>query len=271
MITRLSFVQRGRLHGPLARSKSATRRLLQQNDSVVSYLDYAKQKDLSNISTVFQGTLYELSTKTFLDEHFNISRLLLQGGANDKGIDIRCVWDLKQFLPEDPLEQQASIAKLEKQYQIGNKRGKHIKPLLLRQNPSLKVKLFVQCKAYETKEVDPKMVRELNGTYSSCIPYYDRWKTFFMYVSPTNLSKQARYDFDSSHNPLVFMQLEKTQLKLHGDPYNVNHYERARLKSFHCNHVASWLLKGLNWERDIQIIKRKASSPSQELLSLDTL
>ncbi|ODV86390.1 hypothetical protein CANARDRAFT_6866 [[Candida] arabinofermentans NRRL YB-2248] len=252
-------------------------------NSLNTYLDYAKAGKVSTDSTVFQGNLYELSFLEFLRTHFDLSRIIHQGGKDDKGIDIRANWNLTNL---KPVGTSKSAKKESKVFETVNA-VKRVKPLVLKKDltKSLNVKLYVQCKCWEKSRVDARMVREINGTFFngdnerlransqnnvslvSNTGVSDKKvkiggaklnsQSFLMVVAPTGFTRQGLIDFDRSLLPLIFVKFSKNRL-LDGvgknGVYELKNYEIGRLESVYCNPMAQALMKGLDWVNFIREI-----------------
>ncbi|KAG7923408.1 hypothetical protein KL905_000626 [Ogataea polymorpha] len=218
-------------------------------NSVESYLTYAQVVGTSPKSTVFRGSLYEISFADFLAHHLNLKRIVLQGGANDGGIDMQATWNLKQLKrePEKPADSYLGPAL------------KHVVPFVeQKQNDAFKVHLYVQCKCWKRSKMDAKMVRELTGTFAD---FFAREKlqnrALVMFVTPTGATKVGLANFDSSMVPMIFVKFSVPQLKSPGlDPYNAENYIRGRAESFYCNPIAQALLSGLDWKTFANTIVR---------------
>ncbi|KAG7796890.1 hypothetical protein KL944_004991 [Ogataea haglerorum] len=218
-------------------------------NSVESYLSYAQVAGTSPKSTVFRGSLYEISFAEFLVDHLNLRRMVLQGGANDKGIDMQATWNLKQLkrVPEKPADVFLGPAL------------KHVVPFVeQKQNDAFKVHLYVQCKCWKRSKMDAKMVRELTGTFAD---FFAREKlqnrALVMFVTPTGATKVGFADFDSSVVPMIFVKFSVPELKSPGlDPYKAENYIKGRAESFYCNPIAQALLSGLDWKAFANTIVR---------------
>lgn len=201
-----------------------------------SYLEYAKHRKLDTDSSVFQGNLYELNFLEFLRRNFAVSRLIHQGGKDDKGIDIRAMWR-----PVDNFG--LTREELSRHYETVNSVTR-VKPIALKKDSM--IRLFVQCKSWEKSRIDAKMIREINGTVNS-MGKANKNKKFLMFVCPTGFTRQGRMDFDRSLVPLVFIRFSKSQLIDRADPYASESYKLGAFESFYCNPMANALLKGLDW------------------------
>ncbi|QPG77021.1 hypothetical protein FOA43_004418 [Brettanomyces nanus] len=212
-----------------------------------TYLKYSNNKELSTDSTVFQGNFYELNFLEFLRRHFTVSRVIHQGGRDDKGIDIRAMWK-----PVD------NFGKLSDGLNLSNRTFQpvnsvtRVKPILLKRNTN--IRLFVQCKSWEKSRIDAKMIREINGTFNNTGPRGGRpgisskTRRFLMVVCPTGFTRQGRIDFDKSLVPLIFIKFSKSTVNdRFKSLYDIHNYNLGTFESFYCNPMANALLKGLNW------------------------
>ncbi|KAG7812124.1 hypothetical protein KL921_001356 [Ogataea angusta] len=218
-------------------------------NSVESYLSYAQVAGTSPKSTVFRGSLYEISFAEFLADHLNLRRMVLQGGANDGGIDMQATWNLKQLkrVSEKPAGAYLGPAL------------KHVVPFVeQKQNDAFKVRLYVQCKCWKRSKMDAKMVRELTGTFAD---FFAREKlqnrALVMFVTPTGATKVGLANFDTSVVPMIFVKFSVPELKSPGlDPYTAENYIKGRAESFYCNPIAQALLSGLDWKTFANTIVR---------------
>ncbi|GMG20843.1 unnamed protein product [Ambrosiozyma monospora] len=227
---------------------------LKYND-LKSYLNYARQSSLSTKTTVFQGNFYEMTFLEFLRRNFKVSRIIHQGGKNDKGIDILANWDPIANFETTEIEN----GKVMQPVEGGNRK---VKPIVLKKGKQSKnVKLFVQCKCWTKSRIDAKMIREINGTFhnGNSGGAHGGPKpgsgNFLMVVTPTGFTRQGQIDFDSSLLPLVFIKFSKNELKKHKkDVYELNNYKLGKFESFYCNPMANALLKGLDWTHFMNLL-----------------
>lgn len=211
--------------------------ILEKYTDVKSYLDYASYKNLKTNSGIFIGNLYELEVKRCLEEKFKIQSTLHQGGSNDKGIDINAIWR-----PAEIFEQENSIELPEPKIQIVN--SKRVKPLIYRNNQSLKI--FVQCKCFSTSKIDPKLIREIKG---SCQEYFKKHgnSAVFMLASTNGFTKIGKEDFDKASIPLIFSKFSRPRLINSKLPYKKESWEMGKLMGIYMNPMAIALFKGLDW------------------------
>lgn len=213
--------------------------MLDKFTDATSYLEYASFKMLKPTSSVFMGNLYELQVKNFLEQSFKIRRTLHQGGSNDKGIDINAIWN-----PTSVFQNENSDDSIKKKtrYEIVNM--KKVKPIIQRSNQTLK--LFVQCKCYDTSKIDPKLIREIKG---SCQEYFKKKgnSAVFMIASTNGFTKTGKEDFDKATIPLIYVKFSKPKLLDPKHPYNIKSWEIGNLVGMYLNPLATALFKGLDW------------------------
>lgn len=206
-----------------------------------SYLEYASSRSLQPNSGIFMGNLYELQVKTCLEESFKIRSTLHQGGSNDKGIDINAIWNPVEIFQKN-IEESKLDLESKKKYEIVN--SKKIKPLIKRTKQSLK--LFVQCKCYDTSKIDPKLIREIKG---SCQEYFNKNgnSAVFMIASTNGFTRTGQEDFDKATIPMIYAKFSKPKLINKKDPYKIENWEMGTLLGMYLNPVACALFKNLNW------------------------
>lgn len=110
--------------------------------------DFIRSNQKIAQSSVFQGTLYELTVMKELANKLLMSNLSKVGGANDKGVDIIGDWNV------NGISQKMNTLL---------KNNKDVK-FLSERNP---FGIFVQCKAFKHTKVSPRDLRELVGTYTA--------------------------------------------------------------------------------------------------------
>lgn len=210
--------------------------LLDKFTDTTSYLEYASHKALKPTSPVFMGNLYELQVKTSLEKSFKIRSTLHQGGSNDKGIDINALWD-----PASIFNKESGVVTKTK-YEFVN--SKKIKPLVQRANQT--IKLFVQCKCYDTSKIDPKLIREIKG---SCQEYFKKKgnSAVFMIASTNGFTRTGKEDFDKATIPLIYAKFDKPRLLKPRSPYKIENWEMGSLLGIYLNPVAIGMFKGLDW------------------------
>lgn len=210
--------------------------ILVKYDDVKSYLEYASYKNLKTTSGIFIGNLYELEVKKYLEEKFKIRSTLHQGGSNDKGIDINAIWNPTEIFQEDPKNDGES------KIQIVN--SKRVKPIIFRNNQSLK--LFVQCKCFNNSKIDPKLIREIKG---SCQEYFKKHgnSAVFMLASTNGFTKIGKEDFDKAPIPFIFAKFSRPRLLDSKNPYRPESWDMGQLIGLYMNPMAIALFKGLDW------------------------
>jgi hypothetical protein len=223
-------------------SLQTNKNLLDKFFDFETYLQYASHKSLKTNSGIFLGNLYELQVKHYLEKTFKIQNILHQGGSNDKGIDINAIWNPTKIFDENEFQDLKSSNKMKTKFEIVN--SKKIKPIIQRSNKTLK--LFVQCKCFNTSKVDPKLIREIKG---SCQEYFKKHgnSAVFMLASTNGFTKVGKEDFDKAPLPLIYMKFSKPKLIDSNFPYNINSWEMGELIGMYLNPLAIALFKGLNW------------------------
>lgn len=213
--------------------------LLDKFTDATSYLQYASYKLLKPTSSVFMGNLYELEVKNCLEQSFKIRSTLHQGGSNDKGIDINAIWD-----PTSVFHNENSDAPIEKKTKFEIVNSKKVKPVLQRSNQVLK--LFVQCKCFDTSKIDPKLIREIKG---SCQEYFKKNgnSAIFMVASTNGFTRTGKEDFDKAPIPLIYFKFSKPRLVNLKKPYDIKSWEMGNLGGLYLNPLAAALFKGLDW------------------------
>lgn len=213
--------------------------LLDKFTDAGTYLQYANAKSLRTDSGIFMGTLYELQVKKYLEEKFKIQSTLHQGGSNDKGIDLNAIWNPTTIFPN---EEKSLVGHENKKFEVVN--SKKVKPLLQRRNK--KIKLFVQCKCFNTSKISPKLIREIRG---SCQDYFKKHgnSAVFMLASTNGFTRIGREDFDKAPLPLIFAKFSKPKLINKQYPYDLESWDIGELCGMYLNPLAVALFKGLNW------------------------
>lgn len=231
--------------------------LLDKFNNVSTYLEYARYRSLKTTSGVFMGNMYELQIKTYLEETFKIQSTLHQGGSNDKGIDINAIWSPTKVFGSGSKDKDKDRGEVEVQagektrYEVVN--SKRIKPLVQRTNQSLK--LFVQCKCFNTSKIDPKLIREIKG---SCQEYFKKHgnTAVFMLASTNGFTRIGGEDFEKAPIPMIYVRFSRPRLLNAGDPYELQNWQAGKLLGMRMNPLAMALFKGLDW---INFAKRIAS------------
>ena len=213
--------------------------LLDKFTDATSYLQYASYKLLKPTSSVFMGNLYELEVKNCLEQSFKIRSTLHQGGSNDKGIDINAIWD-----PTTVFHSENAGAPIDKKTKFEIVNSKKVKPVVQRSNQILK--LFVQCKCYDTSKIDPKLIREIKG---SCQEYFRKKgnAAVFMVASTNGFTRTGKEDFDKAPIPLIYFKFSKPRLINPKKPYDIKSWEMGNLGGLYLNPLAAALFKGLDW------------------------
>lgn len=216
--------------------------LLDKYTDIPSYLRYASFKKLKPTGTVFVGNLYELQVKKFLEEKFKIRNTLHQGGSNDKGIDINAIWEPTSVIDNDRKSKKTIDNETSKQFEMVN--SKKVKPIVKRTSKTLK--LFVQCKCFNTAKVDPKLIREIKGTSQEYFKKHGN-SAVFMLASTNGFTKIGRSDFDKAPIPLIYAKFSKPKLIEKSSPHDINSWELGTALGFYLNPLATCMFKGLDW------------------------
>lgn len=175
-------------------------------DTVSNYLRYAMWKNLKPESTVFNGNLYELQVKEYLEQEFpGVYKAQLVGGAGDQGIDI---------------DAQINITdKLKHNY-----------------------RLVVQCKCYTSQRIDPKLLREIKGAVQD-LP--NNSTPVAMIACTNGFTKQARSEFDKSSIPIILLRFSKQKLINIDKPYQFESWQWGKMLGWEGNWKAKELGIGL--------------------------
>ncbi len=217
-----------------------------------TYLEYASYKKLKTTSTVFVGNLYELEVKKFLKNQFQIQSTLHQGGSNDKGIDINAIWNPTKILKAEKSSAKGKSLNDESSNKFEIVNSKKIKPLAQRANQTLK--LFVQCKCFDTSKIDPKIIREIKGSSQEYFKKNGN-SAVFMIASTNGFTKVGKEDFDKATIPMIFLKFPKPKLVDLKYPYKLKSWEMGTLEGVYMNSFASALFKGLDWIKFVNKLK----------------
>ncbi|ODQ78228.1 hypothetical protein BABINDRAFT_162893 [Babjeviella inositovora NRRL Y-12698] len=207
---------------------------------IKSYLRYAKAKGLSPLSTVFRGTLYEMSAMEVLRRDLKIQNLSHVGGAFDNGLDLIGSWSLSGRVAPEYVDLDVKPA-------TRTVLGTRVTPLLTR-NLLQDVRVIVQCKAY-TQKITAATVRELAGTYQFVVHRVEKNRTLFLLVAPVGMTPQGMAQTNRSNFPIIYVRIEEsvpvsTRLNK-GDEYDPRNYPLGKMIAFYCNPYARTLLEGL--------------------------
>lgn len=260
------------LGGPKRKLRSyvayaSTTTILSQVYNSEEYLRHCKAKEASLNSTVFKGTLYEFTSKDFLETKLKCFDLIRKGGSFDNGIDLVGKWDLYHFfkLNEKGIKGKkiARTSATEKIIPIINnskelhelRNTKSKKDAISMRND---INVLVQCKNHNTK-IKASILRELVGIYLQHIrTEIDTNSTFMILVSPCPLTKQAQSIIDQTSIPLIHIILSPmapSSKRKNMDLYNLSNWSGGNIESIYLNNYSKILLKYLNIELELQKLK----------------
>lgn len=227
---------------------------LKHVQSCQEYLDYCHHKGTPFTSTVFKGTLYELTAKALLEKSLNFFGLVRSGGANDNGLDLYGRWDLSQFkeMKSKPPKKVLSTSLLLLCKPFSTRKS----ALDLLQD----VVVLVQCKNHRSK-IKAATVRELAGIrefHINMSSKIDRRRTFMVLVSPLPMTKQAQIQMDTSDVPMLHAQVMPLEPPVDVGPgdYRLETWEGGVLGPIYLNFTARTLLLGLTVERKLSEVVR---------------
>lgn len=204
--------------------------------------------------------MYEYSCLSFLKNNLNCKNMVRIGGANDKGLDLVGKWNLKPYY--DAL---TNIPKTFPLTTLVSKSVEHSKKgaLSLENN----VNILVQCKHY-SKKIKPNLVRELSGTYSFHVSSRNSSKNNILFLMAlTSFTDEALKAFDTFSFPAVFLRVQPMVNNDLNTIFNIDSWDRGCLQSFHMNHKARSLLKGLNLELHLSVLAKRTASTQNILLT----
>lgn len=200
---------------------------------------FIRQNQEISQSTVFQGTLYELTVMRELSEKLNMSQLQKVGGSHDRGVDIRGQWPLNYLFGQ--VNKVVSLDDVPKRCKI---HGTTLKPLRRKidENDGKldPLKALVQCKAFSDSKVSPREFRELVGTFASLVPDSQRNHSIIMMSSPNLLTRDGLSLINTIKVPLIYLRIEMLQRM--GDNYDME--KSGRLLNYYENDYAAALLQG---------------------------
>lgn len=223
--------------------------------SCEAYLKHCIDKNLNLSSTVFRGTLYELTVKETLQRSLGCFSLQHVGGAGDNGVDLMGRWDLLQYLPKpapdaDNIANTASPAGL---LSLCHPYTKRKRPVDLASD----IVVLVQCK-YSLQRIKASVVRELAGIREFHISkrlLVQAKTTFMLLALPLPMTRQARVQMDCSHVPMVHASIAPRERRnFQEDDYALESWPGGHLKSVYLNVAARDLLAGLSVDSHLQLI-----------------
>ncbi|OBA21306.1 hypothetical protein METBIDRAFT_179699 [Metschnikowia bicuspidata var. bicuspidata NRRL YB-4993] len=218
---------------------------LKEVQSCQEYLDFCRLKGTPMNSTVFRGTLYELTAKALLEQSLHFSDLVRSGGAGDNGLDLYGRWDLSHYRPADGAIRKPPASSLLlacKPFSAQNN------ALDLRQD----VVVLVQCKNHRVK-IKAATIRELAGIrefHINMTSKTERRKTFMVLVSPLPMTKQGTQQMDTSDVPMLHAQVSPLEAPLVPGPgdFCLQKWKGGVLGPVYLNFSARTLLQGLSVE-----------------------
>ncbi|CCD24875.1 Rrg7p NDAI_0E00590 [Naumovozyma dairenensis CBS 421] len=219
------------------------------NDSIISFI---RNNAAISQSTVFQGTLYELTVLRELAEKLGMTSLEKVGGAHDGGVDIKGTWPISNLYKKLEAITHISdeLSTIPKRSKVN---GRVFRPLIHRINDDIllgkqfaPLKVLVQAKAFRTTKVSPKELRELVGTFSSMVPDTKRNSTIILMCSPHMLTKDSLNLINNVKLPLIYLRIEMLR-SLNDGSYDIE--KSGTLLNYYENEYASKLLEGLSIQR----------------------
>lgn len=198
-----------------------------QIQDIHQFLDYCMRNEADSKSTVFNGTLYELYTKKFLERAFHCKDLIKVGGKGDEGVDLIGKWDLSYFHNKS----QQLFPNLEPETDS-----------ILHQKHKLDdINVLVQCKNLKSK-LKPSLIKELTGIFY--FHRHDPKNTFMFIVSPHILTPSALRLFEATDCPMIHIQIS-TLYNNTDDVYNLAQYQGGVFSGLYLNTPARRLLSGI--------------------------
>ncbi|KAG7663794.1 RRG7 [[Candida] subhashii] len=205
-----------------------------QIQNIQQFLEYAAKNGLDSKSTVFNGTIYELYVKQFLEKGFHCTEMIKVGGKGDEGVDLIGKWDLSYF-------HKKSIELFP-----GSKPGDE--SILNRVTPTNEsnsdlsdINVLVQCKNSKSK-LKPNLIKELTGIFY--FHRHDPKNTFMFIVSPHLLTTAALRSFEATDCPMIHIQV--SSLYNHTDDvYDLTKYHGGIFSGLYLNTSARKLLSGI--------------------------
>lgn len=219
------------------------------------YLRHCSANGISLDSTVFRGTLYELTSKQALESVFHCEKLTMVGGSYDNGIDIMGKWRLhhlyiraKELFPSK-VPPTTSLLRRSIEYDANVVRDKSVSL----QND---ISILVQCKNF-TKRIGAQTIRELSGIYDYHVKGREAQSTTFLFlVSPAPLTPQAVTHFNSLKFPALHIMLSSLKYDETADIYDIRSWNGGNIENVYLNPVAQRLLAGLNPETQLRYLTK---------------
>ncbi|CDO95717.1 unnamed protein product [Kluyveromyces dobzhanskii CBS 2104] len=185
-------------------------------------------------STVFQGTLYELTVVRELMDKLRIGNMQVVGGSYDGGIDIRGKWDISPLT--EAIETKIQFEPLPKRL---NLQKSSLKPWRHKMKPGKFLDCYVQCKAFSSDKVTGRQVRETIGAFAMGVPITKRNSSIMIMSSPTLFTRDGIRLFNEANIPMIFTQVEMIK-KLADGSFDVE--DSGQLQHYYENDHASKLL-----------------------------
>lgn len=185
-------------------------------------------------STVFQGTLYELTVMRELMEKLRMEHMQVVGGSYDGGVDIRGRWDVTPIITE--VDRHIHFEELPKRIKVNNTT---IKPWRHRVKPSKYLDCYVQCKAFNSEKITGRQVRELIGVFAMQVPLSKRSSSIMIMSAPTLFTKDGITLFNEAQIPMIFTRVEMISALGNG---NFDVENSGKLLQYYENDYASKLL-----------------------------
>lgn len=215
--------------------------------SHVDYLNYCQARGIDVRTSYSMGTMYELSTRRFLEDHFHCRNLRHNGGSFDNGVDLFGTWDLSHHYKSLDLTKTKLPASclISKSIQYNKcSAGSDQKAINLEDQ----ILVLVQCKNYGSR-IPASIIRELAGIYEFHVKsVHDRMKLFVLLVSPFVLTAQAQTQIDLSRVPMIHIKLQPNKLLTSGDPrgmFEPYNWSETQPGNIYMNPSACKLLHGL--------------------------
>lgn len=221
-----------------------------------SYLKYCESNKVDTTSTVFRGTLYELSCMEFLKKEMHCTNLIKVGGSYDNGLDLLGKWDLNHFYRQarDNYPDKRTLKKLPSTTLLSKSTEFTPGGISLQDD----VNVLVQCKNF-TKRIGPSTVRELGGIYNFHVKYRSAsFHNILFFITLSELTKESRKMLDALSFPVMCIRLQPLHysLKESYDPakyFDLDNWHGGTLDGIYLNHNARNVLRGLNIELQLAI------------------
>lgn len=216
------------------------------------YLRHCRFHGLSTVSTVFQGTLYELYVKQFLTRHLNAKGLIKCGGAYDNGVDLMGKWDL---MPYYKVSEALGTISRANECSLIHSQGFQNTPLETKLSLKNDINLLVQCKNYR-KKLSASTVRQLAGILEyHQLSLLSKASTFMFIVSPHGITEQATTVLDKLLYPLASIGI--APLRNTGNSEQLYDYDSwcgGELNSIYLNQMARQVLSGFCMEQQLSLL-----------------